>query len=556
MANDNLRNLLADLPEVYRAKIAVIKNETHLVISEDCKAVPVVTSFVLDSLLFGIEDFEFVPPSVFDARYAKFTSRVSVGENAIQQLAIDMIADAFHSGATDIHIANFGTYGQAKFRILGMLRQYSEYDPETIDRMIRSIYEHMGAAQDAPAFDNVSRLDGRIVSRDYLPPGLYSVRMHIEPIEAEAVSSGKGSFMALRLMYDTTGASGTLEERLTRLGYTDKPVEIVLPGQPTRIAIPQTEFFRQLASRSGIVFISGPTGSGKSTALSHCMEALIEERPTDNFLSIEDPPEKPIRGMYQIPVISKDEANRGRAYTDAIAGTNRDDPDTVMIGEIRYAEAAVATLDVALSGNSVWTTIHAPDAIGIIRRLAVMLREEFPEPLETVCDPLILSGLVFQRLCPMLCPHCKISIKDKPLRSDILRRLERTIPYGMLMGDNTYDGLFVRNHEGCPHCKSSGHPGLSKQTVISEVCMVDPGLLELLKAHRFSAARHYWLKELNGMSFFEHARHLLVRGVIDPMICEEMLACGIDSDLDADEKLSRAVAMKSDEEDLAKGYAA
>ena len=142
--------------------------------------------------------------------------------------------------------------------------------------MIRTIYEHLGAAQDAPAFDPISRLDGRIINRDYLPQGLYSVRIHSEPIECDGAPDGKGTFMPLRLLHDTSGASGSLEERLAKLGYTNETITI---AGSRRLAQAQTRLFRTLAARTGIVFISGPTGSGKSTALAHCMEALIEERP-------------------------------------------------------------------------------------------------------------------------------------------------------------------------------------------------------------------------------------------------------------------------------------
>ncbi len=532
--DETLKKKLNDLPENIRSKIAIRERDSGIDITasddlkNDTKAMNLIFQF------FDTSDctLKYVSPSRFESEFSKYASRTAAGENEIQQLAIDMIARAYRQGATDIHIANFGTYAKIRFRILGMLKDDRELEVDTAERMIRTIYEHLGAAQDAPAFDNISRLDGRIVNRDYLPQGLYSIRIHVEPIEADGVVTGKGTFMPLRLMHDSSGASGTLEERLAKLGYTSEDVEIHSPAFPVRSAIAQTKLFRRLANRKGIVFISGPTGSGKSTALSHCMEALIEERPTDNFISVEDPPEKPIRGMYQIPVVSKEGADRAAAYTDAIAGTNRDDPDTIMVGEIRYAEAALATIEAALSGNAVWSTIHASDALGIIQRLSVLLRDNLTEPLDTVCDPIVLSGLVFQRLIPKLCPHCKRSILDDPLDDELMGRLERVIPHEMIWGDgNKYKGLFRRNPEGCKHCKESGHPGLYQQTVVSEVIAVDNMILSLLRAHKFEDARYYWLSELHGMSYFEHARHLIITGVIAPDMAEEMLCVPIDSDL-------------------------
>lgn len=522
--------LINALPDHMRGRLALM--ESGLVASEELQGTLPLINLASQLRAVGVANVEFVPASRFDADFARFASRSGIGENEIQQLAIDLLARAYECGATDIHLAHMGTHVRSRFRVLGLLRDDQEYDADTGARMIRAIYEHLGAAQDAPAFDVNSRLDGRIINRDYLPQGLYSVRIHSEPIECDGAPDGKGTFMPLRLLRDTTGASGSLEERLGKLGYTCEEVTLYDNEGHARRARAQTDIFRELSARTGIVFISGPTGSGKSTALAHCMEALIEERPGDNFLSIEDPPEKPIKGMYQIPVISKEGDERGDAYTNAIAGTNRDDTDTVMIGEIRYAEAALATVEVALSGNAVWATIHAADALGIIQRLDVQLRALVANPLQVVCDPIVLSGLVFQRLVPKLCPHCRIPLREyrNVISRDCLARLRRAIPEDMIFGGARGEGVFVRGH-GCEHCKDSGHPGLYRQTVVAEVVALDARLLALLRERRREEARRYWLTELHGMTYLEHARHLIATGILGPMITEEMLAMPIDADI-------------------------
>lgn len=522
--------LINALPDHMRGRLALM--ESGLVASEELQGTLPLINLASQLRAVGVANVEFVPASRFDADFARFASRSGIGENEIQQLAIDLLARAYECGATDIHLAHMGTHVRSRFRVLGLLRDDQEYDADTGARMIRAIYEHLGAAQDAPAFDVNSRLDGRIINRDYLPQGLYSVRIHSEPIECDGAPDGKGTFMPLRLLRDTTGASGSLEERLGKLGYTCEEVTLYDNEGHARRARAQTDIFRELSARTGIVFISGPTGSGKSTALAHCMEALIEERPGDNFLSIEDPPEKPIKGMYQIPVISKEGDERGDAYTNAIAGTNRDDTDTVMIGEIRYAEAALATVEVALSGNAVWATIHAADALGIIQRLDVQLRALVANPLQVVCDPIVLSGLVFQRLVPKLCPHCRIPLREyrNVISRDCLARLRRAMPEDLIFGGARGEGIFVRGH-GCEHCKDSGHPGLHRQTVVAEVVALDAELLALLRERRREEARRYWLTELHGMTYLEHARHLIVTGILGPMITEEMLAMPIDADI-------------------------
>ena len=522
--------LINALPDHMRGRLALM--ESGLVASEELQGTLPLINLASQLRAVGVANVEFVPASRFDADFARYASRSGIGENEIQQLAIDLLARAYECGATDVHLAHMGTHVRSRFRVLGLLRDDQEYDADTGARMIRAIYEHLGAAQNAPAFDVNSRLDGRIINRDYLPQGLYSVRIHSEPIECDGAPDGKGTFMPLRLLRDTTGASGSLEERLGKLGYTCEEVTLYDNEGHARRARAQTDIFRELSARTGIVFISGPTGSGKSTALAHCMEALIEERPGDNFLSIEDPPEKPIKGMYQIPVISKEGDERGDAYTNAIAGTNRDDTDTVMIGEIRYAEAALATVEVALSGNAVWATIHAADALGIIQRLDVQLRALVANPLQVVCDPIVLSGLVFQRLVPKLCPHCRIPLREyrNVISRDCLARLRRAMPEDLIFGGARGEGIFVRGH-GCEHCKDSGHPGLHRQTVVAEVVALDAELLALLRERRREEARRYWLTELHGMTYLEHARHLIVTGILGPMITEEMLAMPIDADI-------------------------
>lgn len=528
MATAHALHIINTLPETIRGRLAIVEN--RLFVSDELKGQLLLVNAAGRLMEEDVEAVEFVTASRFDTEYAKHVIRSGVGENEIQQLAIDLIARAFEAGATDIHLAHMGTHVASRFRVLGLLRDDREYDADTGMRMIRAIYEHLGTAQDAPAFDASSRLDGRIINRDYLPQGLYSIRIHSEPIECDGAPDGRGTFMPLRLLRDTTNASGNLETRLSMLGYTDKEITIYdAQGNPRKIT-PQTAIFRTLSERTGTTLISGATGSGKTTALSHIMEALIEERPGDNFVSIEDPPEKPIKGMYQIPVVSSEGADRGMAYTEAIAGTNRDDTDTVMVGEIRYAEAALATIEVALSGNAVWSTIHAADALGVIQRLDVILRPLVAEPRQVICDPLVLSGLVFQRLVPKLCPHCKRPLRENKelLSPAVLGRLERAMPQDIIYGGASGEGVFVRG-EGCEYCAGSGHPGLFQQTVVAEVIALDSQILAFLRDRKKDDAKRYWLASMKGMTYLEHAKYLVAEGIIDPAMTEEMLTIPIDS---------------------------
>jgi hypothetical protein len=167
------------------------------------------------------------------------------GQNEIQQMAIDLIARAHKAGASDIHIVDTGTYTRIKFRVLGLLREDSQMEAETGRQMISTIYGILGQSADSPSFNAIERQDGRIVKRDYLPEGVHSVRIHTEPIECAHAESGTGTFMALRLLYDSTRATGTLEERLTALGFAQS----------------QCRDMDFLTKRTGLTGISVPQGT-------------------------------------------------------------------------------------------------------------------------------------------------------------------------------------------------------------------------------------------------------------------------------------------------------
>ena len=167
--------------------------------------------------------------------------------------------------------------------------------------------------------------------------------------------------------------------------------------------------------------------------------------------------------------------------------------------------------------------IHAADALGIIQRLDVQLRSRVAEPLNIVCDPIVLSGLVFQRLVPKLCPHCKIPLRDHKdsISPDLLARLHRIMPDEIIWGGSRGEGIFVRG-TGCEHCQNSGHPGLYKQTVVAEVVAADPWFLSLLRQRKHEEARRYWLSELQGMTYLEHLQdNLRTYSPLEPLTDED-----------------------------------
>uniref|UniRef100_UPI000557C08E GspE/PulE family protein n=1 Tax=Maridesulfovibrio hydrothermalis TaxID=191026 RepID=UPI000557C08E len=426
----------------------------------------------------------------------------------IQALAISILANAFEQGASDIHLTDEGPFASIKFRKLGMVQDYKQLMGETGRKIITAIYQTMSNQTDS-TFVPSERQDGRIVNSDYLPVDVHSVRIHTEPLECSMAQNGTGTFMALRLLYDRTTAEGSLQDRLKTLGFSDRHIRR----------------FQFLTQRSGLTLLSGPTGHGKSTLLVHSMECMAEDNPEKNFLAIEDPPEYPIERVKQVRVSTneKDE-NRGAAYRNAIAGAMRSDPDVIMIGEIRYPEAASAALDAAQTGHGVWTTVHANSALGIIQRMVSLLRAaQYPDPLEYLCDHTVLSGLHHQRLVPVLCPNCKMPLKEitklptdnklrlKSLPEAVLNRLFRAV--------NNMENVNIRG-EGCKQCSGVGIIG---QTVASEIVTTDHVILKAVRTGNMKAAYKHWRHEQNGQTFVSHAIDLIEEGLIDPYLTERRL---------------------------------
>lgn len=233
-----------------------------------------------------------------------------------------------------------------------------------------------------------------------------------------------------------------------------------------------------------------------------------------------------MRGVQQIMVFTKalgEMLARGQAYVDAIAGAMRSDPDVLMIGEIRYPEAAAAAIDAALTGHSVWATIHANNGFGIIRRMVSLLNAaNYAEPLEYLCDHNVLAGLVYQRLLPVLCPECKQPLVPMLNKPEEARHIELAVRKRLfsVIKNGDLDAVHVRNPDGCEHCNGLGIVG---QTVAAEVIVTDQVMLEHLRHGDYTRAQTYWTKELGGRTYVDHAVQLIAEGKIDPTQAETRL---------------------------------
>jgi general secretion pathway protein E len=239
--------------------------------------------------------------------------------------------------------------------------------------------------------------------------------------------------------------------------------------------------------RTSRVIVTGPTGSGKTTTLYSMLQALVS--PQINIVTIEDPIEMTYEHFNQITADPK----TGTGFADALRHILRQDPDVVMIGEIRDSETAIQAIQAALTGHLVVSTLHTRDSVGAIARL-----RDLGVPSFMVAAT--LNGVIAQRLVRLICPNCSTDI---PLASDQVAALGVKHP-------EDYEGkLLGRYGAGCVKCRNTGYYGRSG---VFEVLSVNKRLRQAISDGvtpevLWRTARQDGLRALR-----EHAIHKIAEG--------------------------------------------
>ncbi len=209
------------------------------------------------------------------------------------------------------------------------------------------------------------------------------------------------------------------------------------------------QYEKILKTPNGIVLVSGPTGSGKTTTLYATLNKIVKK--SINVITVEDPVEKTIEGASQVQVNQK----AGLTFASALRSILRQDPDVIMIGEIRDAETAAIGVRAAITGHLVLSTIHTGDCASSVTRLIDM-------GVEPYMAAAALSGIVAQRLVKLLCPHCRQAYKPD--------HRDRALLPGRF-ADKLYRPV------GCSRCSGTGYLG---RTAIYEIMEIDGPLSEMI----------------------------------------------------------------------------
>lgn len=402
----------------------------------------------------------------------------------MQKDFVNVVARAASQKVSDIHVvvANSTTI---MFRVNGMMQVEMEYNKEWGESFVRAAFASADISDSNYAqneFQGAQKLGSTPLrgskGKLMLPHNVLAIRLQFNPI---AFGS---QYLVMRLLYADDNPDGSGD--LAALGFGEFEEDL---------------FYRLRAVPVGLSIIAGPTGSGKSTTLQRNMIKLLQEKNYElNLLTVEDPPEYPIPGARQMPVTNANtEEEKAEQFTKALSAALRSDPDVIMVGEIRALAAAQLTFQGALSGHGMWSTLHANSAPAIINRFRDMGVETFK-----LLDPELIKGLISQRLFRKLCPHCRISVKERQ-NDPSFQRLRTAL------GDFGVENTYVRG-PGCKFCNGTGIKG---RMCVPEIILPDATFLELMIKGETRKAIDYWTSDLNGRTLKEAAMERMLKGFID-----------------------------------------
>lgn len=352
-----------------------------------------------------------------DEEFIDNSLNLSVDNNSnspISKMVSTIIKHAIEENASDIHIEPTKEEVRVRYRVDGDLFTSVKLPKHTHNSIVTRIKVMSGLKID----ENRIPQDGRV--RLSINDHFYDFRISIIPIS-------DGEKIVMRIL-DNSKKAPSLED----LGVNDRNLDLIE---------------EELNSNSGIIIVCGPTGSGKSTTLFSLLSLLNEENV--NIVTLEDPVEYIIKGVNHSQV----RPEIGYTFANGIRSFLRQDPDIIMVGEIRDNETAELSVHAGLTGHLVLTTLHTNSAIGAIPRLLDMKVESF----------LLASSLnliVSQRLVRKICDQCKSElITDQIVVDKVINRLSSLDKN--ILKNNKVDlkNLKFYKGKGCDHCNNTGYKG-------------------------------------------------------------------------------------------------
>jgi len=368
---------------------------------------------------------EYNPKSSF----AKQTELSAAGilDAPIAKIVSTILDFAIKSRASDIHIEPEKNRTKVRYRIDGILHEKLSLPKSLHEALISRI-----------KILSEMKIDEKRIPQD----GRFGFNIHNEEVDlrVSTLPTVNGEKVVMRILKKTGGVPS-----LTDLG---------LRG-------PQLKDLEEAISKPyGIILITGPTGSGKTTTLYSILSKL--NKPMVNIMTLEDPVEYQISGINQVQINTA----AGLTFATGLRSFLRQDPNIILVGEIRDRETTQLAIQAALTGHLVFSTLHTNDAATSIPRLIDLGAENF-------LIASVLSAVVAQRICRRICPHCKTFYEpDQQVNQNIKSVLGPLYPKNLI-----YKPLKIAKGKGCAECNNTGYIG---RVAIFEVLKVSSSITHLV----------------------------------------------------------------------------
>ena len=405
----------------------------------------------VDSVLEGVSALNPVEDEDDDG------SKDRVDSAPIVKLATTIVENSFRADATDIHIEPFKTYTRIRIRVNGDLVELMN----VANQVHNSLTTRLKLISGMNIAEKRVPQDGRFTQ---------VVDGTTLDVRVSSLPTVNGEKIVIRIL--STGQIAL--RKITDLGMSDYNYRM---------------FESMIKCPHGVMLVTGPTGSGKTTTLYAALGELA--KPNVNVITVEDPVEKQIDGINQVQVNTK----AGMTFAAALRSILRQDPDIVMIGEMRDSETAEIGIRAAITGHLVLSTLHTNDAASTIVRLVDM-----GIPPYMVASSLI--GVIAQRLVKVLCPKCKTARMSTPDENKLMK-LDHSVP--------------IYEARGCPECNNTGYKG---RTAIHEIIHCSAGISTLIADNANKEELEICAKKNGTKLLRENVSELVQQGVtsIDELV--------------------------------------
>ncbi len=347
----------------------------------------------------------------------------------VVEIVNEILVDASKRGASDIHFDPYDEYLKVRIRIDGELISYTQI-PNSIAKNL---------------ITRIKIISGMNITESRLPQD-GAIKATLEGIDLDlrvsAIPTNKGEKIVIRILDYSLSLSG-----LESLGFSPENYKKVL---------------KMISMPNGIVLVTGATGTGKSTTVYSILQKLNKEN--TNIISVEDPIEMDIEGVNQIQTNSE----IGLNFATVLRSILRQDPNIIMIGEIRDTETAKIAVRASITGHLVLSTIHTNDSLNTIERLLDM-------DVERYLLASALTGIISQKLARKLCPHCRKLRPTSEYEKNIIKKVT----------GKTVNEIYTT--VGCDECNN----GYNGRIAIHEVLLIDQNIKDAISSNiRKDKLRH------------------------------------------------------------------